>query len=153
MVWSGYGDDQLLDELTDLVVEIGEEHHGPLPVDHRLKRTERPAQKTMKCAAVILTGRTESTVPWLGWGDRFVRVIIIEESKEGAVSALVYPTQAPADGRRVDPNQMLVGMLISTEEVTVVSCLPIEVDSRMSRGRRVVLIVSEPPVQSNSQLR
>jgi len=41
---------QLLDELTDLVVEIGE---GAivllhLAVDHRLgKRTERPAQKTM----------------------------------------------------------------------------------------------------------
>ena len=50
---------QLLDELADLVVEVGE---GAivlvhLPVDHRLgKRTEWPAQKSMERAAVVRAG-------------------------------------------------------------------------------------------------
>src|SRR6186997_1801971 len=104
---------QLLDEFTDLVVEIGE---GTiillhLPVDHHLgKRTEWAAQKSMERAAVVRAGSTIATVPRRRWEIGAVRVIEIQEGEEGAVSALVYPTQeAPVDGRRVDPNQMLVG--------------------------------------------
>ncbi len=104
---------QLVDELTDLVVEVGEcaivlLH---LPVDHRLgKRTEWPAQKSMERAAVVRAGSTIATVPRRRRKIGAVRVIVIEKREEWPIPALVYPTQeAPAYGRRVDPNQMLVG--------------------------------------------
>jgi hypothetical protein len=103
---------QLLDEFTDLVVEVGE---GAivlvhLPVDHRLgKRTEGPAQKSMERAAVVRTRSTITTVPRRRREIGAVGVIVIQEGEEGAVAVLVYPAQeASVDRRRVDPDQMLV---------------------------------------------